>query len=109
MFGIVGEPVADHQVAGHQQAGATGLRRVRVAGAREQPAGVLGVLLAAQRLADRVTLRAQEREAHRAADHHHVGQLQEAVDHADLVGHLRSADDRHERWRGMLEDAGQRA
>ena len=109
MFGIVGEAIADHQVAWHQQACVAGLRRVRVAGPHEQPTGVLGVLIAAQRLANRVTLRAQEREGHRAADHHHVGQLQEPVDHADLVGYLRPADDRYERWRGMLEDAGQRA
>ena len=45
-------------------------------------ARVLDVLVVAQRVADRVALRAQEREAHRAADDHHVGELQEAVDHA---------------------------
>ena len=53
-------------------------------------------------------LRAQEREAHRAADHHHVGHRQEALDHRDLVRDLRAADDRHERVPGVLEDPGQR-
>ena len=59
---------------------------------RERAARVLDVLLAAQRVADRVPLRAQEREAHRAADDHHVGELEEAVDHGDLVRHLGAAD-----------------
>ena len=48
----------------------------------------------AQRVADRVALRAQEREAHRAADQQRVGELQEAVDDGDLVGHLGAAEDR---------------
>ena len=55
-----------------------------------------------------VALRREEREAHRAADQHHVGDLQEAVDHRDLVGHLRAAHDRDERARGVLENAGER-
>ena len=39
----------------------------------------------------------EEREAHRAADQDRVGALEERVEHADLVGHLRAADDRDER------------
>ena len=39
----------------------------------------------------------EEREAHRAADQDRVGALEERVDDADLVGHLRAADDRDER------------
>ena len=55
-----------------------------------------------------MALRAEEREAHRAADQHHVGDLQEALDHGDLVGHLGAADDRDERPRRVLEDPGER-
>ncbi len=69
---------------------------------------MLDVLLAAQRGADRVALRAEEREAHRAADQHAVGELEEAVDHADLVGHLRAAEHRDERARRVLEDLAER-
>ena len=50
----------------------------------------------------------EEREAHGAADQHRVGALQERVEDADLVGHLRAADDRHERALRVLEDAGER-
>ena len=53
--------------------------------------------------------RGEEREAHRAADEDGVGDLQEALDHADLVGHLRAADDGHERAPRVLEDRAQRA
>jgi hypothetical protein len=55
-----------------------------------------------------VPLGRQEREAHRAAHEDRVGAAQEGVHHADLVGHLRAADDRHQRAGGILEDAGQR-
>ncbi len=51
----------------------------------------------------------EEGEAHRAADHHRVGDPQEAVDHGDLVGHLGAADDRHQRAGGVLEHGAQRA
>ena len=74
----------------------------------EQLARGLEVLVLAQRVADRVALGGEEREAHRAADEDRVGALQEGVEHADLVGHLGAADDRHERARRVLEDAGER-
>ena len=70
---------------------------------------MLDVLRATQRIADLVALRAQEGEAHRTADQDRVGDLQETIDHADLVGHLRPADDRHEGAVGLLEDLLQRA
>ena len=75
---VGGEALADHEVAGQLDARAA---RVR-APSRARARGVLGVLLVAQRVADRVALRAQEREAHRAADDDDVGELEEAVDHA---------------------------
>ena len=53
-------------------------------------------------------LRLEEREAHRAADEDPVGGLQEGLEHADLVRHLRAADDRDERSLGGGEDALER-
>ena len=47
----------------------------------------------------------EEREAHRAADQDAVGDLEEAVDDADLVGHLGAADDGDERPPRVVEDA----
>ena len=79
-----------------------------LAAAREQLAGRVEVLVGTQRVADRVALDGQEREGHRAADEDRVGALQEGLEHPDLVGHLGAADDRHQRPRGVLEDAGER-
>ncbi len=70
---------------------------------------MLGVLGVAQRVAHLVPLRGKERKAHGAADDHNVGERQEAVDDGDLVGHLRSADDRDEWPLWILQDAVQRA
>ena len=103
MGSVGGEALADDQVDRQLDARAPGAVRLR-----ERAAGVLGVGLAAERLADGVPLRAQEREAHRAADDDRLGDLQEALDHADLVLDLRAADDRDERLSGALEDARQR-
>ena len=79
-----------------------GRRRGRRAGAacrrrRRAPARGLEALLLAQRVADVVALRLEEREAHRAADEDPVGAGQERLEHADLVGHLGAADDGDER------------
>ena len=74
----------------------------------ERAAGGLDALLLAQRRADLVALGLEERVAHRAADEDRVGDLEERVDDADLVGHLRAADDRDERAPGVVEDPGQR-
>ena len=68
----------------------------------------LDALLLAERAADVVPGRLEEREAHRAADQDRVGALQERLEHADLVGHLRAADDGHQRPLRVLEDAVQR-
>jgi len=53
-------------------------------------------------------LRVQEGEAHRAADHDDVGEGQKARDHADLVGDLRAAHDRHQRSAWVIEQSPQR-
>ena len=52
-----------------------------------------------------MALRLEEREAHRAADQDAVGELEEALDDGDLVGHLGAAEHRDERPRGVGEDA----
>ena len=59
MLGVGGQAIADHQVA----SAARTLALPGVGRLRERAAGVLGVLVVAQRLADRVPLRAQERES----------------------------------------------
>ena len=50
-----------------------------------------------QRVADRVALRGEEREAHRAADDERVDDLQQRLDDAELVGDLRAAEHGDER------------
>ena len=62
-------------------------------------AAELDALLLDQRVAGRDPLRAEEAEAHRAADQDPVGDLEEAVDHADLVGDLGAAEDDDQRPR----------
>ena len=52
--------------------------------------------------------RGDERVAHRAADEDGVGELEEALDDADLVGHLRAAENRDERALGGAEDPRER-
>ena len=110
-----GEAIGDHEVARQLQArlGATrragGPAEARAGGdLGEHVPGVRDVLSVAQRLADRVALGGEEREAHRAADQDRVGDLQEAVDDGDLVGDLGAADHGDQRARGVLEDAAQR-
>ena len=80
-----------------------------LAGVGHRPPGdllALGVLVL--RRADGDAARRQEREGHGAADQHRIGEAREAVDDADLVGHLRPADHDDERVLGALEDAGER-
>ena len=73
----------------------------------ERLARQLDPLLLDQRVARLVALGAEEAEAHRAADQDLVGELEEALDHADLVGHLRPAEHDHERPVGIVEDGGE--
>ena len=74
-------------------------------GVAEQRLRGLQARLLAQRRAHVVALGLEEREAHRAADQDRVGLLEERLEHADLVRHLRAADDRHQRALRVLEDA----
>ena len=55
-----------------------------------------------------MSLGGEERKAHRAADQQRVGELAEAVDHGDLVGHLGPAEDGHQRAGRVLEHTGKR-
>ena len=70
--------------------------------------GELDARLLDQRVAGLVALRREEAEAHRAADQDRVGDLQERVDHGDLVADLGAAEHDHERVLGVLDDAAQR-
>ena len=65
----------------------------------------LDPLLLDQRVARRLALRAEEAEAHRAADQDRVGDVHEAVDQADLVADLRPAEHDDERPRGVLDQS----
>ena len=47
-----------------------------------------------ERVADRVALRDEERERHRAADEQRVAAFEQRVDHAELVAHLHAAEHR---------------
>ena len=58
-------------------------------------------------VADLMTLCREEREAHPTADHQAVDHVEQGVDHAELVGHLRATEDRHERPAGIVADAEQ--
>ena len=60
-----------------------------------------------QRVAGLDPLRLEEPEAHRAADQDLVGDFEEAVDHADLVGDLGAAEDDDQRPLGRLDHLGQ--
>src|SRR5919198_706424 len=93
------EAIPEHEVERKAQLGVAGV---------EQPARRIEVLLRTQRVADRVPLHGQEREGHRAADEDRVRPLEERLQHADLVRHLRAADDGHERAGRILEDPGER-
>ena len=99
-LGVGGEAVGEHEVD-------CGSRSLPLAVGERAPRR-LDALLLAQRGADVVALGREEREAHRAADQDRVGVLEERVDDADLVGHLRAADDRDERALRVGEDAAQR-
>ena len=63
------------------------------------------LLVLVPRRAHRDAVRDQEREGHGASDQDRVGQLGEAVDDPDLVGHLDAADHHHERPRRAVQQA----
>ena len=56
-----------------------------------------------ERLADRQPPRLEERVGHRPADRQRVHLAEQVLDHLELVGHLRAAEDRHERPLGRAE------
>ena len=61
----------------------------------------------AQRVADRMATRGEEREAHPAADREAIDDLQQRVDHPELVAHLRTAQHGDERATGALTQTQQ--
>ena len=82
-------------------------RQRRLLGQLQHPPRELDALLLDQRVAGRAPHRAEEAEAHRAADQDRVGDLEEALDHADLVAHLGAAEDDDERVLGVGQQRGQ--
>ena len=80
---------------------------VGLLGPLQRLGGQLDALLLDQRVAGLDPLRAEEAEAHRAADQDLVGDLEEAVDDADLVGDLGAAEDDDQRPRRVLDHPGQ--
>ena len=69
----------------------------RLAGSPSSRRHVVDLVALAQRVADRVALRGEEREAHAAADDERVDDVEQGVDHAELVGHLGAAEHGDER------------
>jgi hypothetical protein len=61
-----------------------------------------------ERIADRISLRLQERERHRAADEQRVDPLQQRVDDTELVADLGAAEQRNERALGVSEQPAER-
>jgi hypothetical protein len=99
-LGVGGESIRHHHVAGQQQPAAalTGV-------AHRRPRDRLAVLVLVPRRAHREAVRDQEGEGHGASDQDRIGQLGEAVDDPDLVGHLDTADHHHERPRRAVQQA----
>ena len=60
-----------------------------------------------QRVADRLALRGEEREAHRAADHDRVDDAEQRLDDAELVGDLGAAEHGDERALRLVAQAEQ--
>ena len=73
----------------------------------EQRSAAVDLVGLAQRVADLVTHRGEEREAHAPADDDRVRDLQQCGQHAELVGHLRPAGDRDERMLRVLTQTQQ--
>ena len=95
------------QSAAHLAHGAAGIQRGDVAGqddpgaAPQQPLAGLDEVGLAQRVADLVTHRSQEREAHPSADDQRVDHPCKGFDDAELVADLRAPEHRHERPPGI--------
>ena len=87
------EVIGDDEVDGQAQAAA----RVLEQAPRDRHA-----LRVAQRIAHAMPLRGEKRIAHPATDQQRVGEPEQALDDADLVGHLRASEHPHERARRGL-------
>src|SRR4051794_72366 len=98
-LGVGREAVGDHEVDRQEQRCPRGAR-----GLLERPPCELDAFLLDERVARRVTLRAEEAEAHRAADQKLVGQLEKATDQRDLVRHLRAAEHHGQRPLRILDE-----
>ena len=70
---------------------------VGLLGLLEEGTGQRQLVLFHQRAAQLAALRLEEGVGHRAADQHLIDPIEQVVEHADLVGDLGAADDRHER------------
>ena len=78
--------------------------RVALLGLGQHTLRRLDALLLDQRVAGVAALGLEEAEAHRAADQDLLGEAQEAVDHAELVGHLGAAQDDDQRSLRIVAD-----
>ena len=63
----------------------------------QQPPTCVDLIRLPQRVADRMALRGEEREAHRSADDELVDDFEQRLDHAELVADLGAAEHGHER------------
>ena len=95
------DPLGDHHVVREHKLAAA------LAGIGHRPPGhllPLGVLVPG--CPDGGAARREERERHGAADEHGIGEAREAVNDADLVGHLRPADHHDEGVLGSSRGCG---
>ena len=76
-----------------------------VPGLGEQPLARVDLVRLDHRVAHRLAPGDEEREAHAAADGERVDDLQQRVDHRELVGHLRAAEHGDERPHRLLPHA----
>ena len=85
----------------------TGSRSSQLArlGVGQRPRAALDAVLSHREAPTSWPWARKKREAHRAADQDRVGQLEEALDHAELVGHLGAAEDGDQRPRRVREDS----
>ena len=90
---LVGDHVIDRELEAHAARGRGRFDRARL----------VELVVFDERLADRQAARLEERVGHRAADHQPVDFREQILDDLDLVGHLRAAEDRHERPLRRLE------
>jgi hypothetical protein len=75
------------------------------AGLVEKPLAGVDLIGFEQRVADRIALGGEEREAHRPADHQRVDHLEQRLDHTELVGDLGAAEHGHEGVLGRVAQA----